>query len=263
MIYPKTEEERVAEFFRVTDELRKMTSPFVAAIYGSQDPIEGRLVGSGSFFRTGEQVLLLSARHVAEEACQDYKIQSHSAGNGRPPVAIETPFITSAQRLHDLAILPIDSTKIDKCIQPFEITELAETSNDLEGDILFVHGFAGEKSRFTAFMPGIYSESTPYGTVLGTSTLSGFDPNIHFAIEYPQPEPQRDIQGREVYIPDPHGMSGSSIWQARRAKYKGEWAIDRAKLVGIAHRWDQKNGSLVATRVEVVKDFLEPFLAKE
>ena len=155
----------------------------------------------------------------------------------------------------DLAAVEVDPSEI--AYTPFDISCLADSSRDLEDDILFIHGFAQKNSRFSAIGGGgIYSDSLPYATFLGESTLPEFKPGVHFAIQYKQPEKQKDEKGKDVDLPPPPGLSGTAVWKANRKDAEGEWKPTSARVVGIVHKWDQPSGSLVATRVEALKFML-------
>ena len=73
----------------------------------------------------------------------------------------------------------------------------------------------------------------------------GFDPEKHFAFEYP------------CKI-DPPGMSGSPIWNMRfhcMPSFEA-WSPEAVTFAGIAHKWDIENKVLIGTRVEFIRDFV-------
>ncbi|MFN7139457.1 MAG: hypothetical protein ACK4UN_08970 [Limisphaerales bacterium] len=71
-------------------------------------------------------------------------------------------------------------------------------------------------------------------------------------------EGQEDANGRPATLPDPHGMSGTAVWRSGRvaAASGAAWSPDHARIVGIVHTWDQQTATLVATRIEVLRDFI-------
>lgn len=247
--------DKVAESFRVSDEIALFTAPSLCTIIDVQSADHGELIGTGTFIRHSSRVYIVTARHVAEKACQSNGC-AHSCGPGQRPRLITRPFVIHKDRALDLALLPIEPSDIgDSPIRPLDFSVLAESSDDL-ADFLVIHGYPGERSRFSAIGRGIFSTSQPYVTVEGRSSLPEFNPAIHFAIEYPG-EGQEDPTGRSAKLPDPHGMSGTAVWRSGRAKAGKDWTSANARIVGIVHRWDQDSSSLVATRIEPLSAFLQ------
>jgi hypothetical protein len=243
-----TPEERETILFSVANDLKAHTASTVAPIIGCTDAKFGELVGSGTFIKDGGTTYLITAAHVAKQVCK-YPLPAHSAGEGRPPVVFRKSFFL-LDKPSDLAAVEVDPSEIAHAA--FDVSCLADSSNDLEDDILFIHGFAGKDSRFSAIANGILSDSLPYATVLGESTLPEFKPGVHFAIQY-KPEKQKDENGKEVDLPPPPGLSGTAVWKANRKGAGDGWKPSEARIVGIVHKWDQASGSLVATRVEALK----------
>lgn len=255
MTTPARDQEKLTEFFRVIDALALYTAPALCSIIGVDAVDYGELVGTGTYLRYGDRLYILTARHVAEEACSKYPGCAFSVGAGKRPILITRPFVLHKEPFLDIAVLPVDEQDIvGTSVVPFAPSVLAESSADLE-DYLFIHGYPGAKSRFSALGQGIVSSTQPYGTVTGTSVWAGFDDKIHFALEYPG-EGQEHSDGRAATLPDPHGLSGTAVWRTGRAKAGANWTPQDAKIVGIVHRWDQDSSTLVATRIEPVLEFL-------
>ncbi len=78
-----------------------------------------------------------------------------------------------------------------------------------------------------------------------TTLPSGYDEEIHFAVEYPS---------KTV----PSGMSGSPIWNLRiHCMNKLEvWSPDVVSFAGVVHRWHQDTQKLIVTKVEFIRDFV-------
>ncbi len=255
MNLPLRDEKKIKESFRVFDALALFTAPALCSIIGVDDVAYGELVGTGTYLRYGDRLYILTARHVAEDACSKYDACAFSVGAGKPPILITRPFVLHKDPFLDVAVLPVEETDIaDTSIVPFDASLLAENSTDLE-DLLFIHGYPGARSRFSALGQGIYSSTQPYGTVSGSSVWKGFDAKIHFALEYPG-EGQEQSDGRAATLPDPHGLSGTAVWRTGRAKSGPKWTTNDARIVGIVHRWDQDSSTLVATRIEPILEFL-------
>ena len=62
-----------------------------------------------------------------------------------------------------------------------------------------------------------------------------------------------------VELSDPHGLSGSLVWNTRRVEchvQNMEWSPDLAQLTGLLCRWDSPTSTVMAVRIETVLDFL-------
>ncbi|MHA3772654.1 hypothetical protein ACXR0O_14045 [Verrucomicrobiota bacterium sgz303538] len=248
----RSQSEKEKILFEVADALRDFTAPALGTIIGAENEKEGALVGSGTFIRDGEKTLLLTASHVATKVWK-YRFPAFSVGDGR--VAVFSNAFAGIEFPSDLAAVEVDPDLIHR--EPVDVSLLADASTGLEGDVLFIHGYAGANSRFSGIAGGLVSESTPYATFIGTSDLPKVNPALHFAIQYDQPEPQRDASGKNVLLPAPNGLSGSAVWKSFRAESGENWEPSQARIVGVAHSWDTANRSLIVTRVEVVRAFLQ------
>ena len=87
-----------------------------------------------------------------------------------------------------------------------------------------------------------------------------FDPTYHFAMHW-HPEATTPTDGKSSSIPlDPHGMSGSFIWNTRVVEFADRdetWTPGVARLTGIVWGWDTSIRFLFATRIEHVTALLD------
>ena len=252
-----TTEEAKKEAEHIAHAMKRRTHAALAAVFGVRADGTGDLVGTGTYLAVDGKPYLLTASHVLAEITK-YPMLAHNAGHGNRPAALKTPFCVLPDKMYDLGLAQIDPAKLPEDIIPGDETWLAPSSDDdaLERDIVFIHGWPGERSRFFAMANGVNSESLPYWTAGGgNSSYPWFDPSIHIAIDYPTEGV--DESGRSVRLPDPHGLSGSAIWKSNRSE-NPNWFTEMAKIVGVAFAWDQPAKSLIAIRVEEVSKFLRP-----
>jgi len=243
------------------------TLSYLAALYKCDvQNLTGRLLGSGAYLSIGGQTYILTAEHNFREGEKTPGLIVHSIGYGARPEPVGKIVVREAPA--DIAVCevgpiskqgesdfaPNDGNALARRrYEALPIEMLAENSDDLDGDVLFVHGFVGERSKFFEMAKGIISQTFSYATFLGRSSYAWFDPRIHLAVEYPT-EGQEDEFGKKVSkMPDPNGLSGSVLWRANR-KYYGltDWHPGLARVVGIVTHWDQPAQSLIATRIEAV-----------
>lgn len=227
------------------------TAECVTAIVGKVDEHSGRLAGSGSFLALRGETFLVTAEHVITEGGEKYEELRRRGPGG---AAIRIGYCATAPNPLDLAVAHVGN---DASIRPAPLHLLATSSTSVSEEHLFVQGFPGKESRFTAFLDAVLSDSKPYLTYTCDSAWPEFDPEIHFAIEYPSPDQlQIDERGRRVPLPPADGVSGSLVW-ALGSDVGAGWSFASARIVGVAHRWSPLGTpSLIVTRIESVREFL-------
>ncbi len=241
----------------LTDTAKQMkfhTFPSLAGLYGSIDENIGELVGSGTFINFQGQPYLLTAGHVAFEKDR-YIGLTHTRSNGFLPSLITNPYHILNKFL-DICVVKIEAEELKGTnITPISTDRLALHSNNLDGDILFTHGYPGAKSKSVRLLDAVFSTTQPFGTFTGGSVYPWFDSQYHFALDYPQTG-QLDENISEIQLEDPHGLSGSAVWKTNRDQSGVNWSPLQAEIVGVIHHWDDHANSLIATRIEFVRDLL-------
>lgn len=239
-----------------------MTARHLLGVYGvdSLDPPSVLLLGSGTLVDLGGIPAILTAGHVGRERDRYVRLARRGLDDDGeiipgPHYLIEDPA--------DLAILEVGP---EPALAPgqeiLSLSRLAASSPNTGENDLFIHGFPGDLSRSSAFLPGRESESLPLETFEQACTSALFDPRFHFAVNYPDPLALRtNVGGGTVSIPDPHGLSGSAVWRANTT-LGAPWRPDLAEVVGVAQMWLKDENVIVATRVEVVREILLTVLRK-
>ncbi len=247
--------EKKQEMKRVSDAMAAHTKPALAAIYGVISKNEGEVIGSGTFLRIRGKTYLLTAKHVIDLA-KNYALLAHTTSFGGHPAPFTNPFRCLPKPL-DFAVTRIDDSALENTeVLPFNVETIATDSSGLERQFLFCHGYPCHKSRPIRIEGGgVHSESMPFHTSHATTTWDQFDPAIHTVVGYPNVG-WFDANG-PIPRPDAYCMSGSALWQTHRSSTAADvWTPDLAKIAGVLILWDMDAGSLVATRAEVVRDFL-------
>jgi hypothetical protein len=249
-------------FLQVCDEMRDYTASSMSAVYGIVSESSGRLVGGGTFLRLHGATYLLTAAHVAERML-DHERLAHTSSYGARPQLIQNPLVCQPLPL-DVAIVRIEESAVQAhSLKSWPATILADRASNTERDILFVHGFPGEKSKWLPIVNGgIHSESLPFGTSDATSIWPHYDPDLHLAVIYP-PDGWFDNQGRSIDMPNPEGLSGSALWQTYRREHPEDWDTGFARIIGVIHRYDPDAHSLIATRIEPISEFIIRVLRRE
>ena len=260
-----TRREKEQMLMDVVNQMKEFTAPSITQICGNCDHETGELVGTGTFFRLRGADYLLTAQHVAHhlyttkgDGSKKYpEGLSHSVGDGHHMMNVLAPWVTWNSP-HDLAVTRLSPVVLEGTDRvPLNVDQIALNTDALsESDIYFIHGFPGKQSHFTTFFGrGVMSRSLPYGCWLENSSWEGFDQRTHFAITYPCEE-LIDERGEPTGLPHPGGLSGAVVWKTNREKSGKSWSPDLARIVGLAHRFDQESRCLVATRIEYVKGLL-------
>jgi hypothetical protein len=242
---------------------------FVTPISGALADGTATHVGAGGYVEWHRNRLLLTNEHVARE------VRKHSLArkcfDAPDYLHINNPFqaITAPQ---DLAFSPIDDrwNAVTHSAMAFPDYRFEEKHALLQGEYLFVLGFTGEKAHYSPTFETLFTTGTPYLTQEYDEALEpedskrpikhpDFDPDYHFAMHW-RPEATTPTDGKTSSIPlDPHGMSGSFVWNTRLAEFTGRgetWTPGVARLTGIVWGWDTSDRFLFATRIEHVASLL-------
>lgn len=257
-----SESDKARLMMQTFDAMAAFTAPFVTAIYDVIDERSGQLTGSGAFIELLGRPYILTAGHVAYEALT-HRGLAHSTKDGSPPGFISNP-LKLAGHPYDVAVVRLDERALHgtphTCVPS---TFLAEDSSGVESDLLFAHGFPGQRSKPIALFQSVFSKTLPYGSATSSSHYPWFNPALHIALDY-SPAGMIDGNLHQTDFVEPFGLSGSALWKTNRAgTTSAEWTPERARIVGVLFAWDQKAHSLIAIRIEVVRDFLLRFIREE
>lgn len=266
MIEAPTLEERLAA---ASNLMALQMAPFVTPISGVLDDNSGKHVGSGGYVHWRGKRLLLTNEHVAKTVSQHPL--ARKCFDSEDYLRITNPF-TAKTAPFDLAVSPVDDhwNSVRHSAMAFPDHRFEQSHAPRQAEYLFLLGFTGEKSYFSAMGQTLFTPGTPYLTQEYDETLEpektrrsishpAFDPHYHFALQW-HPEATTPTDGKNSSIPlDPHGMSGSLVWNTRILKFtqRGEtWTPGVARLTGIVWGWDTADRFLFATRIEHVARFL-------
>ena len=257
-----SDDEKHKIFMAICDAMRAHTADGLAAVYGVISEQKGHLVGSGTFIRLNGATYLLTAAHVAAQMAA-HETLAHSSTYAAKPEVIRNPLICQEHPL-DVALVRIANDVVAKHdLKPWPVGMLANTADHSERDILFVHGYPGERSGWLPIMNGgVGSESLPFGGSDASSSWMDFDDKLHVTITYP-PDGWFDRNGKPIKMPEPEGLSGSALWQTYRRDISKDWSASVSRIIGVIHRYDPVSNSLVATRIEAVRDFALMVIRRE
>lgn len=241
----------------VTEQMRRHTQPFVASVFLVHSLDEGSLLASGTYLQLANKRYLLTNHHVAKALethplAHQLKDDDYAVRLSNPFQALSGPIDAAISRIDDALWNPERNQK-----RTVPACRLAQRHETEDGELLFIMGFSGERSRFSPSFGTIFSTGTPYSTQ-EAPLPEGYLPDFHFALRY-SGTGARSLDGTSRGLPVPHGFSGSLVWNTRAVEclHSGRtWTPDESRATGLVWSWDTSAACLVATRIEHVRAFL-------
>jgi len=256
MIRP-TQEEFDRLCFKVSDRMRGYAYPYIASISRELEPNVGEHLGSGLYLDLRGETYILTNEHVAR-AINETSL-AHQLLQGEGATRVMNP-VQVAQHPYDMALTRIEwEVWLDKknVRLALNASRIASRHAPEESDFLFMLGYSGQRSYFSPSFDTLVTKGTPYLTQESKTPPEGLS-NMCFAIPY-LPELAKSLSPRGAGLPDPHGFSGTPVWDTnfRRCMLnEQQWAPEESRVTGIIIRWSEVTGHLIAVRVEFIREFL-------
>jgi hypothetical protein len=226
--------------------MAEYTFPFLTSVIGLNDKTEGEHVGTGLRAQLDGRRAVITALHVIENAAEYTSGFALSAGYAHEPHIVSGKI--EFEPVGDLAIyyLPDDFPVDARGVSFWPDDRIQRSTERVDTDYLFTHGFPGARSRFLRLGEGIASRSLPYGAMQRLEPhVSGLQP-CQFAIEF-DPSTMRPESGNENFV-DPRGLSGSPVWRIGiSGRSREEWAPTLSVVVGFLTQWRPDDKVLIAT----------------
>lgn len=235
---------------RVLEDMVLETARFITPISRVIDHDYGELEGSGSYIEIGGMRYLITNEHVASRL-QTHSLAHQFAGSSNvyrtkaPFVANPYPYDIGLRRISD-ELWHEAAHKADAI--PFN--RIADKHSPVDGELFFIVGYAGERAKFA--FGQLNCETIAYLMQADQFPSDHGDADLHFAIAY-RPDLARSTKARGKGLPDPHGLSGTLVWNTRYVeltKNEQKWTPEQAKVTGIVWGWPSGDGCLLATRAE-------------
>jgi hypothetical protein len=245
---------------RVGQAMRNHTIDFITPVSRALEHTYGEVEGSGTFVELRRTPYILTNEHVAR-ARMVYPL-AHFVGNGERAARIVHPFQCITEPT-DIAIARIDREVLAMGTKrPVPAARIDPSFQPADGEILFMHGFPGVQSHFSATYQGLLTRTFPYAVDVGPLP-PGFDPDVYFALSYPPYGNVKTFEGDVTDLPDPAGLSGTVVWDTKFVSTGAGWTPGHAKVAGVVFAWNQPNHCLIATKIEIVRQFLINALRRE
>ena len=231
--------------------MKEHVEPFMTPIWKYKDEEEILFHGSGSYIEYQGSRFIISNEHVARPILK-YHL-THSFKGNEKIFNIKNPFLSEKHPV-DVSICKVEEgIWINECSEgkSIPLDRFSKKHSVVDGELLFFAGFSGERSK--VIFENCFSRGTPYLTqecVLPESVDSA-DPKFHLAFPYP-PEMAKTKNPSEP-LPDPHGFSGSLLWNTKRKEFmhKGiQWEPSMAEVTALIWGWPSSTVCILATKFE-------------
>lgn len=229
--------------------------PFVTAIskvISDENGDYGEHWGSGSFVALDGARYLMTNEHVARRICSTPL--AHQFFESESVVRLNSPIAMKDYPV-DVALFEIEEgvwNLPNHCSQTIPVHRFAPKHQPVEGELLFLIGYSGERGKFC--FETLISTGTPYLTQETVFPQEIGNPSFHFAIHY-RPDLATRIDGSSRELPKPPGLSGSLVWNTRFVECVEagkSWSPAAAQVTGIVWGWPSADACLLVTKAECI-----------
>lgn len=242
--------------------MREHSAPMTVALSRILSNDSGTACGTGTYLSLLGKTYVLTNEHVAEFTARGGL--AHFVRDGECAHRLIHPFISMGEPV-DAAISRVDDESwANTSKRALPALRIDHSHRTAQHELLFINGFPGERSRWSALADGLVSTSVPYLTQ-EAPLPPGLDPAIHFALHY-SPEHAKSVDGRNALLPQPRGFSGSLVWNTHFLEAaSNEWVPEQATATGLVCLWPQGQFAnlILAVRIEVVRALILKALREE
>ncbi len=214
--------------------------------------------GSGSYLRLSDKVYVLTNEHVSSVIRDGRKLAYQF--DGQDDIRLFDGNSHDLSAPFDLGLLPVAMSAwnaVEHNSKAITLDLIALAHEPVNSEILAFSGFAGQKVSFNYNQ--LNSQCICYlSKEIDVPEHPDINPRFHFALDY-NPNLAKSVIG-DTGLPTPPGFSGSTVWDTGfvRAKMMNEqWTPAMARVTGVVWGWPSGAGSIIATRAEHVRSFLE------
>ena len=233
----------------IGERLRQTVDRTLTVVFGVESSIGGPqpsrfdFRGSACYFTYAGFPFILTAKHVLERSPQP---QYFFHGKGESSTfPLRSGWCAPNDASFDFAVFGCFQTALDEIgIQPNPFSSLLAPSFDSDDALYYCNGFPAARA---VDMPALSEFQITGNPILGKQAVlpKELDPAKFIAIEYPSSI-------------NPRGMSGAPVWNLRLHCMDAvtSWSPEAASFAGVVHKWFPDEQVLVASRVELIRDFV-------
>jgi len=248
-----TEQKLLELVAAMRDHVDQFISPICATLEDETGVQFGKVVGSGTFVSLRGEPWIVTNEHVAR--AQAEHVLAHFRGNDMYAAAIVHGFVCLSPP-EDMALARIEPSMLEGAEKiPLPLDRVATEFSPIEGEVLFVMGYPGKRSHFSALAGGLQTWPLPFATDVA-ALPEGTDNAMFFALDYPAGDQVVGLDGKRTSLSEPKGLSGSLVWNTRYVQRGNAWTPADAVVCGILQLWDQGNQLLIGVKANVFRGFL-------
>ncbi len=245
--------------------MTRHVSKFVTPISRSLEFGKGSAWGTGSYCELFGTPFLLTNEHVATVG-PGWTL-GHLPGPTDEYIQLDSPFHASGAPI-DVAIIRVAGLGDNRATVASR--HMSRRYGPVSGELLFWLGYPGSRCtrnesitelriRSNWFKGPLETPCVPFISqavpAAPTKPLAGFHVDLHVLVHYPA-KAARIAGDESVDLPNPHGMSGSLLWDTRfvASTLRGDtWSPACARVCGLIWAAHDKPEVVVATRIEHVR----------
>lgn len=233
--------------------MKEHVEPFITPIWKYKDEEDILLHGSGSYLEFQGERFIVSNEHVAKPILNFHL--THAFKGNENIFNVRRPFLAEKHPI-DVSISKVENDiwlNNHAEAKSISFERFSKRHSTVDGELLFFAGFSGERSK--VLFDNCFSRGTPFLTreCVVPENVKLADPNFHLAIPYP-PE-LAETKNPSEPLPDPHGFSGSLLWNTRRREFMQEglqWTPSVAEVTAVIWGWPSSAVCVLATKIEHV-----------
>ena len=238
--------------------LRKRAERHLTPILYLTTDNAAEMLGTGFYFNDGKANHLLTCEHVTREGASRQLLLLFEGQEQ----TVFGPRSDTSQLPEDLSLAAIEeevwSLNVGGTSSGLTIDDISSAHCPVEGELLFFLGVPGYGSTHIAHWSMTFANAHP--AILPEVPSLDCDPQFVFRLPY-RPWEMEDVQGgRDEMPPDPHGFSGSLVWNTRYmevTRQGGDWTPDAAQVTGMIQRWDSARAELMCCKCETIRAFID------
>ena len=210
-------------------------------------PEEDQLeIGSGTVIKVGGRYLVSTAGHnLSGVGREQIEVLPRGANLERPLSVVSL----GRDGSRDLGWLELEAAEVEastlRAVEGWQLGDLEEPPD--APAVVLVQGYPAARVELTG---GASARTSVQSDGLQTLLVPARERSRpltagEFSVEYPPWDGSLD---RSRLAPPP-GVSGGSVWQVPIFEGEQLWALDQARLVGIAKSWRRRDKELVCSRI--------------
>lgn len=247
-------EQKIQLIRECCDRLAQHTYSYLTSIVLPLPGKRGQHIGSGLRCMLRGQKCILTADHVIREEFLDKQRDfAVSVGYGQEGIPFHGNIKLEPHPDLAICLLPESHPGPSATIKFWDLDRSLREDRSRGSGYFFTHGYPGTMSQYEEALAALHNRSLAYGAVERKENLPGQHYAFHFLMDY-RKERMRGLIGDVTNVLDPHGMSGSAVWELNLEEGKeGSWCPDDIRLIGVLVQYHATHDCLRCTELGEVR----------